>query len=153
MSNPPSSPAQAARAMFESGWYCTEAVLQALADDQGIESDVIPRIATGFTAGIARTSGLCGAVSGAIMGLSLALGRQSPDDSVEDTFAAVQALLDRFEQQHHTTNCQQLIGVDLKTPAGQAEFRAQGKGPDCAGYVELATQLAHEILAEHRNTE
>jgi dihydrofolate reductase len=37
-------------------------VLLAIAESQGIQPDLIPRIATGFCSGISRTGGMCGAV-------------------------------------------------------------------------------------------
>ena len=44
---------QRSRELFDSGFYCAESVLLAIAESQGIESDLIPRIATGFCSGIA----------------------------------------------------------------------------------------------------
>jgi C_GCAxxG_C_C family probable redox protein len=139
-----------ARALFESGWYCTEAVLQAVAEREGIDSPIIPGIATGLTAGIAHTSNLCGAVSGAILSLGLVMGRQASTDSVEPVFAATQALLAEFEKQHGSTNCRVLTGVDLNTPEGQAEFRASGQGTRCAAFVAAVTQQAIALIDAHR---
>jgi hypothetical protein len=48
--------------LFRSGFFCAESVLLAIAESQGIQSDLIPRIATGFYSGISRTDGMCGAV-------------------------------------------------------------------------------------------
>jgi C_GCAxxG_C_C family probable redox protein len=53
--------------LFTSGYFCAESVLMAIAESQGIQSDLIPKIATGFCSGIARTGSICGAVCGAIM--------------------------------------------------------------------------------------
>ena len=52
--------------LFRSGFFCAESVLQAIAESLDIRSDLIPRIATGFCSGVARTGGMCGAVSGAV---------------------------------------------------------------------------------------
>ena len=46
----------------EEGWLCSEAVLQALAEALNVSSELIPRIATGFAAGIGRSGEVCGAV-------------------------------------------------------------------------------------------
>ena len=64
--------------LFRSGYFCAESVLQAIAENQDIQSDLIPKIATGFCSGISRTGGMCGAVSGGIMGIGLVAGRNSP---------------------------------------------------------------------------
>ena len=39
------------------------------------ENDLVPRIASGFAGGIGNTGAVCGAVVGAVMAISLKLGR------------------------------------------------------------------------------
>jgi len=39
---------------FESGLYCAESVVSVIAEEEGIKSDIIPGIATGFCSGISR---------------------------------------------------------------------------------------------------
>jgi len=51
------TPAQRSRTYFESGLYCAESVLQAIADECNLSSEYIPRIATGFCGGMALTGG------------------------------------------------------------------------------------------------
>ena len=85
--------------LFKSGFFCAESVLLAIAESQGIQSDLIPRIATGFCSGISRTGGICGAVSGAIMGINLLAGRNSPAESIEVSYALTQKLISRLESQ------------------------------------------------------
>ncbi len=135
-------PARRSVELFESGFYCAESVLLAFAKSRGIESDLLPAIATGFCSGIANSSGMCGAVSGAIMSLGLGRGRRAPSESVEPTYAAVQALLAQFADRFGSTNCLELCGCDLNTEAGQARFEATGQGERCARYVEQATRMA-----------
>ena len=79
--------------LFKSGFFCAESVLLAIAESQGIHSDLIPRIATGFCSGISRTGGMCGAVSGAIMGINLVAGRNSPAESLEVSYALTQKII------------------------------------------------------------
>ncbi|MEE9189396.1 MAG: C-GCAxxG-C-C family protein, partial [Candidatus Neomarinimicrobiota bacterium] len=55
----------------------------AVANNYKIQSDLIPKIATGFCGGMARTCGQCGALSGAIMSISLLTGRSEPADPKE----------------------------------------------------------------------
>jgi C_GCAxxG_C_C family probable redox protein len=138
--------AQRARELFESGYYCSESVLLAIAESQGIQSDLIPRIATGFGAGIARTGRTCGALSGAICGLGLVLGRNRPDEPPDKLYAAVQTLLSAFEAKYGSLDCRALIEIDLTTPEGRAEFRAQGKIASCLDYAEEAARLALALL-------
>jgi len=48
--------AQRSGELFDSGFWCAESVLLAVAESKGIKSDIIPKIATGFCAGISRTN-------------------------------------------------------------------------------------------------
>jgi C_GCAxxG_C_C family probable redox protein len=118
----------------------------AVAKSQGIESDLLPKIATGFCSGIARTGGFCGALSGAIMGLGLLTGRNEPGTSVEENYAYVQELIDQFEEKFGSTNCKELTGVHLGTPEGQAEFRSKNQIENCLNYVEDATRMALSFI-------
>ena len=142
--------AQRSRDLFSSGYYCAESVLMAIAKVYDVESDLIPRIATGFCSGVARTSGQCGAISGAIMGLGLATGRDSPEESIEDTNALVRELVQRSEDKFGSRNCQQLTGCDLGTPEGQERFKANNVIDRCYQYAEEATRIALQLL-EHQS--
>ena len=132
--------------LWESGYYCAESVLLALAEEQGIQSGLIPRIATGFCSGVARSCGTCGAVSGAIMGLSLFNGRSLPDESVEEIYTIVRELMGVFAEKFGSINCQELIGCDLGTDEGQEFFRANNLREQCGQYVEEATRMAAQLM-------
>jgi len=118
----------------------------AVAKSQGIESDLLPKIATGFCSGIARTGGFCGALSGAIMGLGLLTGRSEPDQSVDENYVYVQELLEEFNKKFGSTNCQELTGVHLGTPEGQEEFRAKNRIENCLNYAEEATRIVLSLV-------
>lgn len=135
---------------FASGLYCAESVLLALAKAQGIKSDLLPKIATGFCSGMARTCGTCGALTGAMMGISLALGRSKPDDAVKSAYRATQRLIGGFEQAFGARDCHVLLGCDLATPEGQATFRDNRLGERCAEYTGKAAEIAATIVAEYR---
>ena len=66
---------KSAEESFAGGLYCAESVLLSLARAEGIESELLPKVATAFCGGMSRSCGTCGALTGAIMGLGLALGR------------------------------------------------------------------------------
>ena len=116
-------------------------MLLAVAESQGIESDLLPRIATGFCSGLARTGGLCGALSGGIMALNLLTGRSEPGASVEVNYALVGELIDQYEEKFGSINCKELTGVDLGTGEGQAKFREKNQITNCLNYAEEVTQI------------
>lgn len=121
-------------------------MLLAIAEQQGIRSDVLPKIATGFCSGMARTAGFCGALSGAMMGIGLVLGRSAPGTSVDPAYTAVQTLLRRFQDQFGSTNCQELTGCHLGTPEGQARFKAENRALGCYQFAAEAARIAAELI-------
>ena len=134
--------------LFKSGYFCAESVLSAIAEAQGVQSDLIPKIATGFCSGISRTGGLCGAVSGAIMGINIIAGRSSPSESIEPSYTLTQKMISRFEREYGSVNCSQLIGCDLATAAGQQYFVENHLMERCLQYAEGATRMAISLIAE-----
>jgi len=139
---------KAAEDSFASGLYCAESVVLALANAQGVESDLLPRIATGFCSGMGRTCGTCGAVSGAIMGISLALGRSEADESVQPSYTAVNRLIREFGQAFGARDCHVLLGCDIATPEGKSMFREKGLSKRCTEFTGKAAEIAARIIYE-----
>lgn len=137
---------QSAEASFDAGLYCAESVVIALAKAQGIESELLPRLATGFCSGMARTGGTCGALTGAIMGVSLALGRNQASEQVQPAYAATQRVIRAFEHEFGARDCHVLLGCDLATPEGQATFREKNLGERCREYTGTAAEIAARIV-------
>ncbi|MFH1845421.1 MAG: C-GCAxxG-C-C family protein [bacterium] len=135
--------------LFAAEYFCAESVLLAIAESRGIQSPFIPRMATGFCGGVARTGGTCGAVSGAILAINLVLGRDKPTESVEVNYAAVEALLDMFNAEFGSLSCPALIGCDLGTDAGQQFYEDNDLKPQCTQYVAEAARMAQSILVEY----
>lgn len=135
--------AQRARTLFEStGYSCAESLLLAIAESQGIQSDLFPQIASGFCGGMSRTGGPCGAVTGAILGLGLIAGVHQPGVDHTPTYEVVQRFLSAFKTRFGSINCPDLTGCDLSTPEGRAKFRAEKVSVRCADFVTVAAELA-----------
>lgn len=134
--------------LFRQGLFCAESVLQAVAESQHIKNDLIPRIATGFCSGIARTSRLCGAVAGGILAINMLCGRDDTNTTVESNYLVVRDFMKRFEAEFGSTNCYQLIGCHLDTPDGQAFFKENNLWDNCLVFTREAGRLAiHSIQA------
>jgi len=136
--------------LVESGMKCAEAVLSAMARREGVQSHLIPGIATGFCGGIGRSGNLCGSVSGAVMGLGLTLGRSDTAESVAPIYNTVHILLDRFVSEFGSTNCTELLGCNLGTEEGRQQFNRQGLSVRCAAYTRRAAELAAELAETSR---
>jgi len=134
---------------FASGLYCAESVVLAVAESQGLDSGLLPRAATAFCSGMSRSCGTCGALTGAVMGVSLALGRSSPDESVQLAYSATQRLIGEFEREFGSRECRTLLsGCDLNTTEGQAMFQEQDLGQRCMRYTGKAAEIAVRAIAE-----
>jgi len=141
-----SSEGARSKELFDSGFFCAESVLLAIAESKGIESDLIPRIATGLCSGISRTCGMCGAVSGGILAIGMLTGRSSPRDPTRKSFSRVKKFRKMFEKRFGTTNCRELIGCDLDTEEGQETFKENNLVEQCKQYTEEATKMVLEAL-------
>ncbi len=138
---------QAAEEAFNSGGlYCAESVVLALAKAQGYETDLLPRMATGFCSGVARTCGTCGALNGAIMGVGLAFGRGRAGDPVETAYEVTQQLVREFEQTFGSRNCRELLGCDLGTPEGKRHFQEEGLRERCTQFTGKAAEIAARLI-------
>ena len=141
---------KSAEDLFASGLFCAESVVLAIAHAEGVESELLPKVATAFCSGMARTCGTCGALTGAIMGVSLALGRSTAKDSVQPSYTATQQLIKAFENEFGSRDCQALLGgCDLNTPEGQAMFKDQKLGQRCLQFTGKAAELAARAIVEN----
>ena len=141
-----------AKRNFNSGYNCAESVLLTVTKWQGSvrrgSELLLPRIATGFGGGIARNGDICGALAGAIMAISLAFGRNKPEESRDPCYQAVDRLYNDFMKTFGTCKCRELIGTDLKNQAGREAVLNTIHQELCNSIVTWATRKAHEIIQE-----
>jgi len=140
---------KSAEETFASGLFCAESVILAIAEAEGIESELLPRVATAFCSGMARSCGTCGALTGAVMGVSLVLGRSDASESVEPSYTATRRVIREFENAFGTRDCQALLdGCDLNTPEGQKMFKEQKLGTRCLLFTGKAAEIAAQVIVE-----
>lgn len=132
--------------LFDSGFGCAEAVLMAVAEHKNIQSDLIPRIATGLCGGVSKTNGMCGAVSGGVLALSMIYGRDKVEDPRDLLNEKTQAFIKAFKTQFGTIGCTALTGCDLSTAEGLAKFDKLNMHAKCLEFVGEATQLVLELI-------
>ena len=115
-------------------------------ESKGIESELLPKIASGLCGRMANTSDICGAVGGAILALGLFFGRDKPKQSQKPIFSAVQRLKSEFEKEFGSSNCQQLTGCELGTKEGLKHFKKNDGMKTCRKYTEEATKITMKII-------
>ena len=131
--------------IFDSGLTCTEAVAMAGMKRLGRQSDLIPRIATGFGGGLSRTKSVCGALTGGVLVLSAAFGRDKLGDDRDVLVSKVLSLVEGFRARFGGDNCFTLTGLDFNDPAAGGIYR-QRVHPQCRGYVEYVCERLDELL-------
>ncbi len=143
---------QCAENLWASGFYCAESVLLAVTRAEGLESTLLPAVASAFCSGQARTCGPCGALSGALMSIGAVLGRRSEADTMDAVYAASGQLIEKFEGEFGSRDCRSLLdGCDLGTPEGQLMFRERNFTTRCQKFSGRAAEMAWEIIAEYRH--
>ena len=109
---------------FRIGYNCAESVLLAIARDAlEIDSNLVPKIATGFGGGISRRGYVCGAVSGTVMGFGLKYGRNNPEKLRAKTYNRVVEFYKQFQRKFGSIVCRELCECDLSTIEGIRKFR------------------------------
>jgi len=125
---------------FFSGYNCAESVLLTMARHQGIKSSLIPKIATPFGGGIARSGSICGCVTGALMHIGLKFGRIKCTEDREKAYAIATSFLNAFERKFGSLICYELIGCDFRTREGQKRWE-ELKESLCANFVKGTIEI------------
>jgi C_GCAxxG_C_C family probable redox protein len=139
---------QAAQIMADSQMNCAQAVFSAFSTDLGLDKGTALKVALAFGAGMGRTGGICGAVTGAYMVLGLRAYPElsSPVEKKEKVYSLVKEFNRRFSALHESINCSQLLGCDLSTPEGLTAARARKAFTSiCPGLVSDAVNILEEI--------
>ncbi|HSV95916.1 MAG TPA: C-GCAxxG-C-C family protein [Spirochaetota bacterium] len=134
--------------LFSDHFNCSQSVFAAFAAEFGLKEEAALKIACAFGAGIARTQGVCGAVTGAFMVLGLRHGKYLADDETakELTYARAREFAADFSRIHGSTICRELIGVDISTSEGLLHARDTGLFEKrCTMFVRDAVSLLEEM--------
>ena len=97
---------------FNEGYNCCETVLLSFCELLGVESEVIPKIATPFGGGICKRKHMCGALSGAVMAIGLKYGRNTPQGKREPSSERTARLVEKFIEKYGSANCIEVLGYD-----------------------------------------
>jgi len=119
------------------GFLCSESVLLAISNYLGVRNRLIPKIATGFGAGMGGREEVCGAISGGIIALGLKFGRSSPKKQEEKAYWFAAELLERFEKEFSHVTCRELTGCDLTIEVGRKKYADEKMWEtQCRQYIE-----------------
>ncbi len=139
-----------AREHLASGYNCAQSVLKAVLEEKGVFFDEAMSLSSGFGGGIAGEGRTCGAVSGAIMAIGLLNGPQNDDvvKGKESTYKLSSILVERLKEKFETTQCYELIGVDMKDPKAKKAARERGVFSDqCSELVAMAVGVVWDLFS------
>jgi C_GCAxxG_C_C family probable redox protein len=145
-----SSKSEEAIATFKGGFNCSQSVLSVFCEEMGLDKETAAKIASGFGGGIAHMGETCGAVSGAIMAISLKRGMSlagKPYLSNDVVYGLTGDFTKEFIKRNGSLKCRDLLGVDLNDKEAYAEARKKGLFYSvCPKYVSDAVEILGGLL-------
>lgn len=144
-----------ARAYFLEGYNCSQAVALAFAEEVGLPTDTLAKLASSFGGGFGRMREVCGAVSGMCLVAGLLYGYSDPKATTEKSahYARIQQLAAAFKAElgADTIVCRELLGgaegrSTDPTPAARTE--SYYKKRPCADLVAAAAKVTAAYIAE-----
>jgi C_GCAxxG_C_C family probable redox protein len=132
--------------IFLQNYNCSQAVFSTFAERFGLDEKTALKMASPFGGGLARRGELCGAVTGALLALGLARGTDTPA-SKEEIYRLSQEAMRRFEAEHGSLLCHDLLGCDMSTPAGHQAANEKGVFRSiCPEMVRHAAEIVEFLL-------
>ena len=136
--------------LFQNGFNCAQSVFASLAKKTKLNSEIALKIATPFGGGVSHTGNICGAVTGALMGLGAHFGNDIPDREIKyKNYAVGKKFIDSFNEEFGNISCPLLLGLDLSNEEESQIAREKDLfHTKCLPYVTGATRIACEIIDE-----
>ena len=141
---------ETALAMMQKYGSCCSGVLAAYASEVGMDQDLAGAAGRGMAGGVGGLGNVCGAVSGAVIAIGL---KTTNADNINDvdagfkTMEIVREFVARFEEQHSSIQCRELIGYEISSREKSALAMKENAFARCPGYVESAVKILDELLS------
>jgi len=144
-------PIEEAVGYFMNQRNCSQAILMTFGPELGLPRPLAPKIAAPFGAGIGRLGQTCGAVSGALMVLGLLAGKTDlpPVEQKELSYTLARLFVAEFDRRRGSTQCRQLLGIDISIPQGLERDREEGIFETlCPELVREAGKILLEMMGK-----
>ena len=137
--------AEKAKAYFEEGYNCAQAVTLAFAEEMGVEKETAAKMASSFGGGLGRLREVCGCVSGMSLAAGALYGYSDPKAKEEkaDHYALIQKLANEFKEKNGSIICRELLaGINNDTnPVPEARTEQYYKKRPCAELAYAAAEI------------
>ena len=144
---------EAAMANFMKGYNCSQSIVLAFADLLDIDEKSLLKMSSSFGGGMGRLREVCGSVSGMFMVAGLLYGYDGPETGQvkADHYARIQELAHRFEEQHGSIVCRELLGLNVRHDVLVPEARTTEyyKKRPCPEIIGDAAEILEQFIKEN----
>lgn len=138
-----------AKAFFEEGYNCSQAVFLAFEDVTGLDRETAVRLSAGFGGGFARMREVCGAVSGMTAVISYCNACTDPKDHEKKKalYALIQQAIGEFKQANGHYICRELLGLGgTSNPEPEKRTEAYYHKRPCGELCQCAADIAEKYI-------
>ncbi|SKC02753.1 C_GCAxxG_C_C family probable redox protein [Lachnospiraceae bacterium] len=138
---------------FKKGYNCSQALVKTFMDMIPADEKTMMSLASSFGGGMGRLREVCGSVTGMFMVAGILYGYDGPEtgDVKADHYAGIQELAHKFEEEHGSIICREMLGLSVKHDVSTPEARTEEyyKKRPCAEIVGDAAELLEQYIKEH----
>ena len=149
--------AEKAKAYFEQGYNCSQAVTLAFAEEMGLDTDSAAKLASSFGGGLGRLREVCGCVSGMALAVGALFGYSDPKAREEkaDHYALIQKMAEEFKAKNGSIICRELLaGINSDTnPIPEERTESYYKKRPCAELCYMAAEILEREMGNRREPE
>lgn len=138
-----------AKALFEEGYNCAQAVLLAFEDITNLDTKVAAALSSSFGGGMGRLREVCGAVSGMFMVSGIVRGYSNPEatDEKAEHYAFIQNLAAEYKKENGSIICRELLELPgAESPVPEERTAEYYRRRPCGEYVARAALLLAKTL-------
>lgn len=147
------SPSDRAVELFGSGFNCAESVLLVLNDRLGKRgsphTSAVPCAATGFGGGIGRSGSTCGALSGVVLAIGLAVKHDKAADLQKKyrVYDLVSDMVTDFERKFGSSVCRNLAGFNFRNKEERLRYRSERiQDKICSKFVRWCADYGAQLI-------
>ncbi len=140
---------QSAVCSFKENLDCAQALLSTYGPELGLDRETAIRVADAFGGGMGRMGETCGAVTGALMVLSLRHGGRATGAAQERRMihSFVNEFVRRFSSRNGSTVCRELLHCDISNPEVFNSRKTRKLFETaCPKYVRDAAEIIEDLL-------
>ncbi len=151
---------------FQNKFHCAKQVLEKIRKSTEVGNSAVERISIALDGGVGLQGGACGALTGAVMALSLHLGKDIRNSSIltnmkdmkesvkklneqksfDDFFSVGGKFMSSFLEQTPSLECKDICNKNFNSWKEFQEFGASDSSKECHKLIEFAANKAIELI-------